>query len=86
MLQKYAASPFFETTELANEVCRPRPQQMIGFAFLAPGVIQAFFGGQQTLGFTSEWLVRHGFPSSEPSNAVIATCESLTLALAWRDR
>ncbi len=40
-----------------------RVQQVIGLAFLAPDIVRDVLDGKQSLGFTSEWCLRHDLPS-----------------------
>lgn len=40
-----------------------RVQQMMGVAFLAPDIVRDVLDGNQPLGFTSEWCLRHDLPS-----------------------
>ena len=40
-----------------------RVQQLVELAFLAPDVIRDAFDGRQPTGMTSEWLIRHSFPT-----------------------
>jgi len=51
--------------EIAKEedVSNDRIQKLIELAFLAPDVIRDVYEGSQLLGLTTEWLLRHAFPT-----------------------
>ncbi len=40
-----------------------RVQQILGLAFLAPDIVRDVMTGQQSIGFTSDWCLRHDLPS-----------------------
>ena len=44
-------------------ISRDRIQKLIELAFLAPDVIRDVYEGSQPLGLTTEWLLRHAFPT-----------------------
>jgi DNA invertase Pin-like site-specific DNA recombinase len=44
-------------------VSRDRVQKLIELAFLAPDVIRDVYEGNQPLGLTTQWLLRHAFPT-----------------------
>ncbi len=44
-------------------VSNDRIQKLIELAFLAPDVIRDVCEGSQPLGLTTEWLLRHAFPT-----------------------
>jgi DNA-binding CsgD family transcriptional regulator len=44
-------------------VSNDRIQKLIKLAFLAPDVIRDVYEGSQPLGLTTEWLLRHAFPT-----------------------
>ncbi len=44
-------------------VSRDRIQKLIELAFLAPDVIRDVYEGSQPTGLTTEWLLRHAFPT-----------------------
>ncbi len=44
-------------------VSNDRIQKLIELAFLAPDVIRDVYEGSQPLGLTTEWLLRHAFPT-----------------------
>jgi hypothetical protein len=47
----------------ANEqTSKRRIQQMIGLAFLAPDIVRDVLAGNQPIGFTSDWCLRHDVP------------------------
>ncbi|MFK7879199.1 recombinase family protein [Roseobacter sp.] len=51
-----------------------RIYQLINLAFLAPDIIRDVLDGQQPLGLTSDWCVRHTLPTSwQDQRALIAT-------------
>ncbi len=53
---------------------RRRIQQIIGFAFLAPDIVQMILAGRQPIGLTSEWVLRHKLPNDwQDQRALIAT-------------
>lgn len=47
----------------ANETSPRRVQQLIELAFLAPDIVRQVLEGNQPLGFTSKWCLRHTLPS-----------------------
>ncbi|MGR3660889.1 MAG: recombinase family protein [Paracoccaceae bacterium] len=46
----------------AEGASKRRIQHLVELAFLAPDVIRDVWEGSQSVGLTSEWLVRHSFP------------------------
>lgn len=46
-----------------ENVSNDRIQKLIELAFLAPDVIRDVYEGSQPLGLTTEWLLRHAFPT-----------------------
>ena len=53
---------FAEIGETAG-VSGRRIQQLIELSFLAPDVIRDIYDGSQPIGLTTEWLLRHAYPS-----------------------
>ena len=54
---------FTEIGEIEGVTAR-RIQQLIELSFLAPEVIRDVFEGQQPIGLTTEWLLRHAYPAN----------------------
>ena len=49
----------------SDEQASKRPiQQMIELAFLTPEMICEVMNGEQPMGFTSDWCLRHSIPSA----------------------
>ncbi len=44
-------------------VSRDRVQKLIELAFLAPDIIRDVYEGTQPTGLTTQWLLRHAFPT-----------------------
>jgi len=57
-----AGQTYAEIAQVAGTSKR-RVQQMLNLAFLAPDIIRDVINGQQPLGFTSDWCLRHDLPS-----------------------
>ena len=47
----------------AEKTSKRRVQQMIDLAFLAPDIVRDVLDGNQPIGFTSDWCLRHALPS-----------------------
>ncbi len=64
----------FSQIAAEDQTSKRRIQQMIDLAFLAPDIIRDVTDGNQPLGFTSDWCLRHFIPSSwAEQRALIAT-------------
>ncbi len=46
-----------------EKTSKRRVQQMIDLAFLAPDIVRDVLDGNQPIGFTSNWCLRHALPS-----------------------
>ncbi|MDJ1009051.1 MAG: hypothetical protein QNJ13_14635 [Paracoccaceae bacterium] len=53
---------FSEIAE-AEGISKRRMQHLMEFAFLAPDIVRRVYEGQQPVGLTSEYLLRHDIPS-----------------------
>ncbi len=55
-------------------ISKRRIQQMLDLAFLAPDLLREVMEGRQSLGFTSDWCLRHDLPSDwQAQRHLIAT-------------
>ena len=64
----------FAEIAATEKASKRRIQQMIGLAFLAPDIVRDVLEGNQPLGLTSEWLLRHDLPFDwTEQRAIIAT-------------
>lgn len=57
-----AGQTYVEIAQVAGTSKR-RVQQMLDLAFLAPDTVRDVINGNQPLGFTSDWCLRHDLPS-----------------------
>jgi site-specific DNA recombinase len=53
----------FAQIATAEQTSKRRVQQMIDLAFLAPDIVRDVLDGNQPIGFTSDWCLRHALPS-----------------------
>jgi site-specific DNA recombinase len=53
----------FAQVATAEQTSKRRVQQMIDLAFLAPDIVRDVLDGNQPIGFTSDWCLRHALPS-----------------------
>ena len=64
----------FSQIAAKDKVSKPRIQQMIDLAFLAPDIIRDVMDGARPIGFTSDWCKHHSLPVSwTEQRALIAT-------------
>lgn len=61
--QEIKAGRSFDEIAATTGISRRRVQQVIGLAFLAPDLVRDVVQGQQPVGFTSRWYLRHDLPS-----------------------
>ena len=57
-----AGQAYAEIAETAG-ISKRRVQQVLDLAFLAPDIVRDVTEGNQPLGFTSDWCLRHDLPS-----------------------
>ena len=73
-LARIKAGETFAQVSDAEGTSKRRIQQMIDLAFLAPDIVRDVLDGQQPLGFTSDWCLRHELPSDwQAQRALLAT-------------
>lgn len=53
----------YEEIAETTDTSKRRVQQILELAFLAPDIVRSVMAGQQPLGFTSDWCLRHTLPS-----------------------
>ena len=53
----------FDEIATAEQASKRRVQQMIDLALLAPDIVRDALEGNQPIGFTSDWCLRHALPS-----------------------
>lgn len=61
--ERIIAGETFQEIATSDRTSKRRIQQLIGLAFLAPNIVRDVLDGNQPLGFTSEWCLRHHLPS-----------------------
>jgi site-specific DNA recombinase len=60
--QMKAGKSFAQIADV-EKTSKRRVQQMIDLAFLAPDIVRDVLDGNQPIGFTSDWCLRHALPS-----------------------
>ena len=72
--EQIKAGKTFSQIAAKDKVSKPRIQQMIDLAFLAPDIIRDVMDGARPIGFTSDWCKHHSLPVSwTEQRALIAT-------------
>ena len=61
--EKIKIGQTFDQIAKTEQISKRRIQQMIELAFLAPDIIRNVLDGNQSVGFTSDWCLRHALPS-----------------------
>ncbi|WP_320179001.1 hypothetical protein [Roseovarius pacificus] len=62
--ERIKAGETFSDIATTDNTSKRRIQQLVGLTFLAPDIVWDVLDGQQPLGFTSEWCLRHDLPSA----------------------
>lgn len=61
--ERIKAGETFSDIAATEDASKRRIQQLVALAFLTPDIVRDVLDGNQPLGFTSEWCLRHDLPS-----------------------